>query len=441
MSITNILAELNESNSSLHKIAVLTKHKDNALLQRVLQMTNDTVLYTYGVTILQIDKFTGTLIKTQTLENALDKLESDFCTRKVTGHAALQLAADILVNLTDEDADIIRKIINRDLRINCGKTQINKIWKDLITKPIYMRCDVYSAKTAKNIKFPALVQLKADGTYREFTVDNGEVKSRSRSGESYEYPIIFKAMKSYPDGVYTGELTVKGYPDRAKGNGLINSDNPPHENIVLDLWDYITHDEYYRASGKDKKDLCSTPYFTRFLNLMKIVVNSTCVRIIPTTEVNSLKEALKITSDYMTNGYEGAVLKDKAGTFKDGTSKHQLKLKLQIDCEMRITGFTEGSGKNADYFGAITFTNDEQTIKGKVGVSSMTEDLRDWFHANRTKVLGKIMSVQFNDLSKAEGNDYHALSHPRYIELREDKSETDTLETVLKLRDMAMELS
>jgi hypothetical protein len=50
------------------------------------------------------------------------------------------------------------------------------------------------------------------------------------------------------------------------------------------------------------------------------------------------------------------------------------------------------------------------------------------------------MTVQFNDLTKAEGNDYYALSHPRYIEIRNDKDETDTLEKVLSLREMAMEL-
>jgi len=443
MSITQILNELNESNSSLHKIAIFNKHKDNSLLQRVLQMANDTVLYTYGVTVPQIEKFKPTLVTNMTLENALSVLELDFCTRNYTGHEALQMASNILASLNPEDADVIRKVINRDLRINIGKTQINKVWKDLITKPIYMRCDVYSKKTSKNINFPAIVQLKADGTYREFTVDSNRVSARSRSGEPYEYPIIFETLSAYPDGVYTGELTVKGIADRAKGNGLINSDEPPHEDIVLDLWDFIVLAEYNNAGKKDKKSPNVTQYETRFELLTTIVKanEGKNVQVIPTTIVNSLKEALEITSKYMTDGFEGAILKDLSGLFKDGTSKHQLKLKLQIDCEMRITGFTEGSGKNADYFGAITFENDEGTIKGKVGVSSMTEALRDWFHDHRASVIAKVMTVQFNDLSKADGNDYHALSHPRFIELRNDKDTTDTLETVLKLRDMAMELS
>ena len=50
------------------------------------------------------------------------------------------------------------------------------------------------------------------------------------------------------------------------------------------------------------------------------------------------------------------------------------------------------------------------------------------------------MEVQFNDLTKAEGNDYYALSHPRFIEWRNDKNETDTLEKAFQLRQMAMEL-
>jgi len=220
--------------------------------------------------------------------------------------------------------------------------------------------------------------------------------------------------------------------------------------IILDCYNTMMEEEekYEDVFGtvcigtkKDKKDLNTTIYKDRFDKLCSIVAENGNVRIIPTTVVKDLQEALKITSDYMTNGYEGAILKDMQAVFKDGTSKHQLKLKLQIDCEMRITGFTEGSGKNLEYFGAITFENDEGTIKGKVGVSSMTEELRDWFHARRDEVIGHIMSVQFNDLSKAEGNDHHALSHPRFIELREDKDSTDTLETVLKLRDMAMDLN
>ncbi len=140
--------------------------------------------------------------------------------------------------------------------------------------------------------------MKADGTYREFHVQNGSVQAQSRSGEKYDYPIIEEQMKNYPDGYYTGELTVQGFTDRSEGNGLINSDNPPHEDIILELWDYITDEEYQRAGLKDKKIPCEVPYVTRFNYLIGIVKESKNIRIIPTEFIDTLQEALEFTSEW-----------------------------------------------------------------------------------------------------------------------------------------------
>jgi len=442
--VHTILNEINESNSTNFKLDVLKKYKNSEILQRVLKMTYDNVAYTYGVTVKNALKFKApeNNYPGLNLVNALDILENDISSRKFTGHDALKIVSDLIGSLNEVHADILKKIINRDLRINVGTTQINKVWSNLITKPVYMRCDVYGSKTSKNIKYPALVQLKADGTYRSFFVQDGSVSSTSRSGESYDYPIIFESMKDFPNGVYTGELTIAGYPDRAKANGLINSLNPPHESIILDLWDYITPEEYSSAGKKDKKNPCLTKYNERFNKLKEIIQGSsnTNIRVIDTHEVNSLKEALEITSKYMKDGYEGAVLKDKSGVFKDGTSKEQLKLKLKIDTEMRILSFQDGSigTKREGKIGSIIFGNDEGTIKGRT--SGFTDEQLDDMTMFPEKYINKIMTVEFNDLSKADGNDYYALCHPRFIEIRNDKTETDTLETVLKLRNMAMEL-
>lgn len=49
--IYDIINELNENNSTNYKIEVLKKHKDNKLLQRVLKMTYDKAIYSYGITM------------------------------------------------------------------------------------------------------------------------------------------------------------------------------------------------------------------------------------------------------------------------------------------------------------------------------------------------------------------------------------------------------
>lgn len=437
MNILDILNELNESNSTLYKIETLEKYKDNELFKRVLAMTYDRVTYTYGVTMKNVPEYTAQSGRPISLNSALDILQNDLATRKVTGNKAIGLVHNTLSNLSNEDSVILERILGRDLKVNIGKTQVNKIFKGLCVKPVYMRCDVYGEKTSKNIKFPALVELKADGTYRSVTVENGEVTFNSRSGEEYEYPLLKEQFSKLQDGVYTGELTVTGLTNRAESNGLINSLTPPHDRIIIELWDYISPEEFSNAANKVKN---KTPYSVRFNALKSIIKESENIKIIPYKEVHTLKEALQQTSEWMNEGYEGAILKDLNGVFRDGTSKEQLKLKLEIDLEVRVIGFQDGTPgtKREGKVGSLIFANDEGTIKGRC--SGFTDKELDDFTENKDKILNKIITVQFNDLTKAIGNDFYALSHPRFICIRHDKDETDTLERAFQLRDMAMEL-
>ena len=127
----NILNELNLTNGINDKIDTLEKHKDNLLLQRLLKMTYDKTAFSYGVTMLNInvvEKFGDTL----TLEQALNVLEYSLSTRETTGNDAINLVNSTLSCLSLDNASIIEKVLNRDLRINLGTTNINKVFKCLI---------------------------------------------------------------------------------------------------------------------------------------------------------------------------------------------------------------------------------------------------------------------------------------------------------------------
>ncbi len=438
--IPNIIEELNLDNGSNYKMDVLRKHKDNETLPRVLKMTYDKVSHTYGITMKNIktDKYIGTTT-IMSLERALDILENEFCTRAVTGNDAIDRLENVFASLRPEDGLIIKGIIDRDLRINMGRSNINKVFKNLIVKPPYMRCGIYTTKTAKKINFPGLVQLKADGMFQAVTVDQGLVTFTARSGEERELVHLVNDFKSLEDGVYIGELLVHGEPNRALANGIINSDGSK-ENVYMQLWDYVTLEEYSR--GKDKKN--KTFYVDRFAKLESIIENSPEIQldsnivVIETHRVNNIKEAMSHTSRWMALGLEGAILKDDKNLFIDHTSPTQLKLKLEIDAEVRVTGFTQGKigTKREATFGALTFENDEGTIKGQT--SGFTDKMITELHNNRELYIGRVMTVQFNDITKGRDNDYYALSHPRFIEFRDDKNTTDTLERVQESREMAM---
>ena len=441
--VHTILNQLNENNGSNYKMDVLRQHSDNDLLKRVLKMTYDKVAYTYGISMKNINSLVDIPSGKLSLTECLDIIETEFVTRNTTGNAAITLLTNMLNSVSIDDRDVLTKIINRDLRINMGKANINKVFKNLIVKPVYMRCGLFNDKTAQKVNPDgAFVQLKADGTYREFVVNNGEVTCHSRSGESYEYPIHFGIMSNYPDGHYIGELTVNPNGqllDRATGNGLINSDTPPHNDIKVDLWDYVTPDEYSNAARKIKG---TTPYSKRFAKLTDIVMaQNECTRfvnIIETYVVKSFDEALKYCSYWMNSGLEGAILKDANAIFRDGTSQQQLKMKLEIDIDVRLVGFKEGTPGTVreKTFGAMYFETDDGMIKGSTSGFS-DKQLAD-FNSRRNELIGNIMTVTCNDITKGRDNDHHALSHPRFVEFRSDKTETDTLDRALETKKMAM---
>jgi DNA ligase-1 len=442
-SVYDIIQELNADNGSNYKMDVLRKHADNELLQRVLKMTYDKVDFTYGITMKNIDPLPASDDNVKfTLSDALDVLRDQYVTRYTTGHVAIARLENLLNILNANDAEIITKIINRDLRINMGRSNINKVFKGLIVKPVYMRCGLFNKdKKSKINPKGSFIQLKADGTYREFTVENNAVICNSRSGESYDYPLINAHLKYLEDGHYIGELTVRladgTICDRATGNGLIKSmELPEGAGIVLDLWDYVTLEEYTGAANKIKG---TTPYQERFATLVEYIdVDCPYIKVIETHIVNTMAEAMQHCVNWMEAGLEGGVWKDKHAIFRDGTSPQQEKMKLEIDADVRIIGFKAGTvgTKREGKIGSLEYTTDDGKVKGFV--SGFSDKELDDMDSRRDEILNAIVELTCSDITKGRSNEHYALSHPRFNEIRTDKTETDTLERILETKQMSM---
>jgi hypothetical protein len=237
--VYEIINELNVENGSNYKLSVLKKYTDHDQLKRVLKMTHDRVNFVYGLSMkhwikgeLHAEAFAETKTVTHTLDQVLDFMSMQLATRNVTGNDAIAKMHECLVGLSPEDTIVASRILNRDLRINMGRTQINKVFPDLILKPVYMRCGIFGPKTAKDITFPAYIQLKADGTYREASVSGGKVEFVSRSGEPYEYPVLESHLSNSADGYYVGELIVRLHNDNID---ILCEMYPEHCNIFNEM--------------------------------------------------------------------------------------------------------------------------------------------------------------------------------------------------------------
>ena len=209
--IHEIIEELNLENGSNYKLGVLKKYKDSEILKRVLRMTLDKVQYNYGIGRTTLQRFNISEYKDKMdLDSMLNFLEFKLATRELTGNAASQRLEELLGMCSEKNAKLIEGILVRDIKINLGRSSVVKVFKDLVTKQVYCRCDIYGEKTSKNINFKngAFIQKKSDGTFKETSVSES-VDIVSRSGEQYNMPKFERIFKDAPQGAYIGEMTVE----------------------------------------------------------------------------------------------------------------------------------------------------------------------------------------------------------------------------------------
>jgi DNA ligase-1 len=162
------------------------------------------------------------------------------------------------------------------------------------------------------------------------------------------------------------------------------------------------------------------------------------IRVIETHIVNSIGEAMQYCVAWMEQELEGAIWKDKDAIFRDGTSPQQEKMKLEIDVDVRITGFKPGTvgGKREGKIGSLEYATDDGKVKGFV--SGFSDKELDDMDGRREEILNSIVSMTCNDITRGRNNEHYALSHPRFNEIRTDKDETDTLERILETKQMSM---
>ena len=427
----DLLKELEGTSSTNAKVEILKKYGKDKDVRDLLALTYDKVTYKYNITNHVLD-----YSKSGTLEFSPDELWAiilkPLAKREMTGNTAIQATQEFIDKLTPETQYVFKCIIDRDLHCGLSIKLAERVFGKFCFKLPYMGCS--GIDSLKNIKFPAFLQLKADGTYRTAIVRDGEVEFYSRSGESYNHPSVAEELSKLPDGVYIGEMIVntdalsldensKASENRYASNGALNSLNPP-EDVTYFLWDFLSLSDF-----QDIKT--NIPYKERFEYLQSILMNMKRLQAIESCVVNNYEEAKAKAREYMQKGFEGAVLKNFNVLFEDKHSKYQIKMKNEFDVDVKCTGFTEGNGKFAKTFGAIEFESSDGLLKGQC--SGIPDSLRNEINSNKESLIGKVFSVKANDITLAKNSKIYGLMHPQFKEFRTDKTEADSLERIIEL--------
>jgi DNA ligase-1 len=461
MTIKQVFDSIRAESGTNKKMEVLKINSDLESLSKVLYNTySNRVKYH----IKQIPDY-STSGSNLPISWALEKLE-DISNREVTGNEAIDYLSYILSSVSSEDAHVIERIIEKDAKIGMARTNINKIFPNLIETTPYQGAQSFSEKRAKEIlsEGQAWSQVKMDGRYCNAIIQEGQAFLESRSGEPTVIigATILDELSNWEDCVLNGELTIDGV-DRNTSNGIINSIISISKKIQEDedyskdikqiqdrhgmsygealglirftLWDRIEIEEYF--NGRSDKI-----YQDRFNDLSTSIDKFKCkmISLVETKPVASYQEAMEHFVEVLNRGLEGTILKSVKAPWKDGKPKWQIKMKLEIDLEMEIIGFNYGTPgtKNQDVISSLTVTSSCGKVVTRPG--GIDESTMSWITQNQDKLMGSIITMKCCGLSHDNEGNYSTL-HPVFKSIRDDKDVADSLEKIIEIENAAKSLS
>jgi ATP-dependent DNA ligase len=235
----------------------------------------------------------------------------------------------------------------------------------------------------------------------------------------------FIRLAAGADVVFDGELTVHDAAgvimDRKTGNGILNKAvkgtiKPDEAQLVhATLWDIVSLEDF--KAGQSNR-----VYDFRF-NWLTRQIYSPKIHVVEYSMVDNLEEAREKFTEYFNNGYEGIILKDTTAVWENKRSKSLIKFKGELECDLRVIGWEEGTGKNVGKLGALVCESADGQVRVNVGSGFNDED-RNSIKAK--DVVGKIVAIKYNArITNKSSSTTASLFLPIFLEIREDKTQAD----------------
>ena len=411
--VINIINQLRNESSTNGKLKILKDNKDNELLKKVLEYTYNP-FKKYGVT-------EKVLIPTNEEFNNIELFQLlDLLSNSNINDSLRKTVNSFLGSIQfKEERDLYVCMLLKDLKIGCNSKTINKVWKDLIPSFNVMLADKYFEKQQKVKGKEFIITQKLDGSRFVLIKDNlGNVKCYTRQGQEVDGLVEFENdFKLIPNntvidgevllnkqGLHSKDLyreTMKEFRKKGEKHGLI-----------LNAFDILTFDEFKEGKSKTKckerkqqlHDLINNNNFTNIIEVP--------IRYIGKDE----NMIIKLLDEAVNNDEEGVMVNLADAVYECKRTTNILKAKLMKSCDLCIVGFEEGEGNFKGTLGATLVEYKNNIVK--VGSGYQIEE-RNRIWANKDKLIGRIMEVQYFEESINSKTGLASLRFPVFKDIRE----------------------
>ena len=258
MHFRDFVNEIMESNGRLHKQAVLKRYKDDFIIQEYLKIAFDPYKV-YGISTKKLHKeFHGVKnaapdIGIITIFKLFEYLEKHN-TGTIAEILLCQMVLDEIASRDSECAELLEKLICKDLSIGCDAKTINKEIPGLIKTFSCMLAQKYFDSPGKLEEKTFAITAKLDG-FRLIAIKDslGSVKFYSRVGQLVEGLVeIEQEFKNIPNNTaFDGELTISNYFEmpskdayKAASKIIRLKGDTPKTGLTYRVFDCMTADEF-----------------------------------------------------------------------------------------------------------------------------------------------------------------------------------------------------
>jgi DNA ligase-1 len=401
----------NESNSGLHKKAVIEDYKHDRDMQKVFRFVYNP-FFTYGVSSKNCLKHPD---KVDTVYDHLFHLLHALNNRDITGHTAIA-CVNGYVEQYKEYEELIWRIIDRNLKTRSTASLINKIIPDCIPTFDVSLGRSYDEKTQKKVNFDKdewYMSRKLDGVRCVCVVDeDSNCTFYSRSGKPFlTLDKIAQKIKEIGLGpiVLDGEICIvdeNGNEDFQSIMKEIRRKDHTIENPSFLVFDILTHDNFF--SG-----VSSSTFEDRlfYLNLMFQQNDfDGILKEVEQIKVESNEQFEAMRTESQEKGWEGLILR-RNERYKGKRSDDLMKVKLFHDDEYIVKGIEtaiqriieEGQEVEEEMLKSVII--EHKGCEVNVG-SGFSLDQRRHFYNNPEDIIGKEITVTYFEESKNDSGGY-----------------------------------
>ena len=424
----NFVKEITESNSRLHKQAVLKKYADDEVVKKYLQTAFDPYKV-FGISTKKLHKNINSNVEYIPIDifNFFQYLQQNNTGRD----ADIAVCYNILDNVAANDsecAELLEKLICKDLSIGCDSKTINKEIPDLIPSFNVQLANKYFDKPEIVEGKEFAITTKIDGGRIIALKENGQVSFYTRAGQKYEGLVDLEREMTnrLPDNfVLDGEITLCNYRDYDSKTAyklamkITRADGAKHgvKMLVFDgmpLSDWKTQQSSLTYLQRRQMLDCMTSFFNddlTYFELLPILYFGT-----------DTSKILELLESEIARDQEGIMINICDAPYEFKRTNNLLKVKKMQTMDLEIIGFEEGTGRLAGTLGALHVRyKNSNTVK--VG-SGFSDELRAHIWSNPSDFIGKIIECQyFEETTNAAGD--VSLRFPVFKDFRTDKTEAD----------------